>query len=104
MTAPLVALLHPTISYFTVADIRFMIAMLRTMTDHVVNGRKVFSFHIPFKTVPKNVINVLQKYSELSDSIKAKHINKLIENDIIFKHFGWILSDRDNVTPLTCDL
>ena len=101
ITVPLISLLNPSISYFTAADICFIVTMFTAMImKRPTYGRSVFSHRIPFKTVPYEVIKVIQKYTGLSDTIKAKHYEKLVDSSggssttTIFQHFGWILTDH----------
>jgi len=93
ITAPMVSLLNPTIPYFTVADIRFIVMMFRTMIGMTAD-RSVYSHRIPFHAGPYNLIKVFQKYTGFSNVIKAKYYEKLVESETIFKHFGWILTDH----------
>ena len=95
ITAPIISLLNPTTPYFTVADVRFIITIFAINMKRPIHGRSVFSHRLSFKTVPYEVIKVIQKYTGLSDTIKANYYEKLVDSSgIIFQHFGWILTDH----------
>lgn len=78
ITPPLIALLHPSSKYFTIADVNFIIQLLETMIG-TVEGYSVFSYRIVphLHRLPYEVIKVLQKYTGLSDAIKSAYLEEI---------------------------
>lgn len=91
-TAPLLSQLCPNEEYFTLRDALICgIAILTIIGSK--EGHTVFSWTIPYSEVPNNVIKVFQKYSFLSNKIKAEYYES-IKDRPDFKYLGFILTDH----------
>ena len=91
-TPPIIAIFKPDEPNFTLSDALTCAIGMATMIGSA-EGHTVFSWSIPYSTIPNNVIKVFQKYAFLSNDIKAKYY-ETIKDRADFKNFGYILTDH----------
>jgi len=91
-TSPMIALMKPEASHFSFQDV--IIAAVATATlIGSVEGHTVFSWGIPYKSVPNKVIQVFQKYSFISAQYKQEYYES-IKDRPDFKYYGFIFTDH----------
>lgn len=91
-TSPITALMRPEETHFSFQDLLTVSVGTATLIGSI-EGHTVFSWGIPYKDVPNNVIKVFQKYSFISAEYKAEFFES-IKNSPDFKYFGFIFTDH----------
>jgi len=91
-TSPMIALMKPEASHFSFQDVITASVATATLIGSV-EGHTVFSWGIPYKSVPNKVIQVFQKYSFISAQHKQEYYDS-IKDRPDFKYFGFIFTDH----------
>ena len=91
-TSPMTALMKPEESHFSFQDLITVSVATATLIGSV-EGHTVFSWGIPYKSVPNKVIQVFQKYSFISAQYKQEYYES-IKDRPDFKYYGFIFTDH----------
>jgi len=91
-TSPMIALMKPEASHFSFQDVITASVATATLIGSV-EGHTVFSWGIPYKSVPNKVIQVFQKYSFISAQYKQEYYES-IKDRPDFKYYGFIFTDH----------